>query len=222
MWRRKILAYTAQRRSRDSPLTRTWLSVFCTPIDKCSTTAPRAGIETFMSKGPGQVQRAIMAAFESEPDNAFLLSELCEHAYPRIKRIEKKHRVAVARAAKTIKTIDSIQRQTLGRELVFYDPLNVMSYAMARLKSDFIDGEDYRNNDPRKAQLRKRSKRKATTEQDLRKRLAPGERQHKHIVKGGAWWRHTEIERAKKRGDRKTLKRLQAQQNAINKALGIK
>jgi hypothetical protein len=29
-----------------------------------------------MSKGPGQVQRAIMAAFESEPDNAFLLSEL--------------------------------------------------------------------------------------------------------------------------------------------------
>jgi hypothetical protein len=79
-----------------------------------------------MSKGPGQVQRAIMAAFGSEPDNAFLLSELCEHAYPRIKRIEKKHRVAVARAAKTIKTIDSIQRQTLGRELVFYDPLNVM------------------------------------------------------------------------------------------------
>src|SRR5262252_4853573 len=222
MWRRKILAYTTQRRSRDSPLTGTWLSVFCTPIDKCSTTAPRAGIETFMSKGPGQVQRAIMAAFESEPDNAFLLSELCEHAYPRIKRIEKKHRVAVARAAKTIKTIDSIQRQTLGRELVFYDPLNVMSYAMARLKSDFIDGEDYRNNDPRKAQLRKRSKRKATTEQDLRKRLAPGERQHKHIVEGGAWWRHTEIERAKKRGDRKTLKRLQAQQNAINKALGIK
>src|SRR6516164_5935447 len=221
MWRRKILAYTAQRRSRDSPLTRTWLSV-CTPIDKCSTTARRAGIETFMSKGPGQVQRAIMAAFGSEPDNAFLLSELCEHAYPRIKRIEKKHRVAVARAAKTIKTIDSIQRQTLGRELVFYDPLNVMSYAMARLKSDFIDGEDFRNNDPRKAQLRKRSKRKATTEQDLRKRLAPGERQHKHIVKGGAWWRHTEIERAKKRGDRKTLKRLQAQQNAINKALGIK
>jgi len=194
----------------------------CTPIDKCSTTARRAGIETFMSKGPGQVQRAIMAAFGSEPDNAFLLSELCEHAYPRIKRIEKKHRVAVARAEKTIKTIDSIQRQTLGRELVFYDPLNVMSYAMARLKSDFIDGEGFRNNDPRKAQLRKRSKRKATTEQDLRKRLAPGERQHKHIVKGGAWWRHTEIERAKKRGDRKTLKRLQAQQNAINKALGIK
>ena len=168
------------------------------------------------------MQRAIMAAFESEPDNAFLLSELCERAYPRIKQIQRKHRVAVARAAKTIKTIDSIQRQTLGRELVFYDPLNVMSYAMAQLKSDFIDGEDYRNNDPRKAQLRKRSKRKATTEQDLRKRLALGERQHKHIVKGGAWWRHTEIERAKKRGDRKTLKRLQAQQNAINKALGIK
>src|SRR5262249_19279133 len=137
-----------------------------------------------MSKGPGQVQRAIMAAFESEPDNAFLLSELCERAYPRINQIQGKHRVAVTGAAKTNNTNDPIQRQTLGRELVFYDPLNVMSYAMARLKSDFIDGEDYRNNDPRKAQLRKRSKRKATTEQDLRKRLAPGERQHKHIVQG--------------------------------------
>jgi len=32
---------------------------------------------------------AIMAAFESEPDNAFLLSELCEHAYPRIKASRK-------------------------------------------------------------------------------------------------------------------------------------
>ena len=42
-----------------------------------------------MSKGPGQVQRAIMAAFESEPDNAFLLSELCERAYPRIKQIQR-------------------------------------------------------------------------------------------------------------------------------------
>src|SRR5262249_61785787 len=153
-----------------------------------------------MSKGPGQVQRAIMAAFESEPDNAFLLSELCEHAYPRIKRIEKKHRVAVARAAKTIKTIDSIQRQTLGRELVFYDPLNVMSYAMARLKSDFIDGEDYRNNDPRKAQLRKRSKQKATTEQNLRKSLAPGNHQPNHTAKAGEGGRPTRIDGAEKRG----------------------
>jgi len=25
-----------------------------------------------------------------------------------------------------------MERETLGRELVFYDPLNVMSYAMAR------------------------------------------------------------------------------------------
>jgi hypothetical protein len=42
-----------------------------------------------------------------------------------------------------------MKRETLGGELVFYDPLNVMSYAMARLKTDFLNG-DYRNNDPRK------------------------------------------------------------------------
>src|SRR5215831_5653678 len=101
-----------------------------------------------MSRGLGHVQRAIVAYFEVEPDNAFLLSELCERVYHGVNRIEKKHRVAVARAAKAIKTLDHMKRETLGGELVFYDPLNVMSYAMARLKSDFLNG-DYQNNDPR-------------------------------------------------------------------------
>jgi hypothetical protein len=93
------------------------------------------------------VQRAILAAFAADPDNALLLSELCERVYPGRNRIEKKHRNAVARAAKAIPSIRYMKREVLGSELVFYDPLNVMSYAMAELKSDaFID---YRNNDPR-------------------------------------------------------------------------
>jgi hypothetical protein len=41
-------------------------------------------------------------AFAAKPDNAFLLAELCERVYPDRNRIEKKHRNAVARAAKTI------------------------------------------------------------------------------------------------------------------------
>jgi len=103
-----------------------------------------------MSRGLGYVQRAIVAYFEAEPDNAFLLSELCERVYPRVNRVEKKHRVAVARAAKGIKTLDHLERETLGRELVFYDPLNVMSYAMARMKADSLShGRNYRNHDPR-------------------------------------------------------------------------
>jgi hypothetical protein len=35
-------------------------------------------------------QRAILAAFEAEPGNAFLLSELCRLVYPGLDRIEKK------------------------------------------------------------------------------------------------------------------------------------
>ena len=34
-----------------------------------------------MSKGPGRIQRIIMAAFEAEADNAFTTTELCERAY---------------------------------------------------------------------------------------------------------------------------------------------
>jgi hypothetical protein len=103
-----------------------------------------------MSRGLGHVQRAIVAYFEAEPDSAFLLSELCERIYPRVNRVEKKHRIAVARAAKAIKTLDHMKRDTLGGELIFYDPLNVMSYAMARLKADTFSSRNYRNHDPRR------------------------------------------------------------------------
>jgi hypothetical protein len=181
------------------------------------------------------VQRAIAAYFEAEPDNAFLLSELCERIYPRINRIEKKHRVAVARAAKLIPTLAVMKRETLGSELVFYDPLNVMSYAMARLKVDFLNG-GYRNNDPRKARIRERcawlarrnpqkygyladgGSYRETTEQELREMLA-SERYLKLVVEGGTWWRHTEIERSKRRGDLDTYNRLQADEQAELKAI---
>jgi hypothetical protein len=112
--------------------------------------AQARGRLTLMSRGPGRVQRAIEAVFQAEPDNAFLLSELCERVYRGLNRVEKKHRIAVARAVKGIETLDCLHRDTLGREQVIYDPCNVMSYAMARLKSDsFGPGAAYRNNDPR-------------------------------------------------------------------------
>jgi len=198
------------------------------------------------------VQRAIVAYFEVEPDNAFLLSELCERVYHGVNRIEKKHRVAVARAAKAIKTLDHMKRETLGGELVFYDPLNIMSYAMARLKSNFLNG-DYRNHDPRRCPNPRQQRWNAMhhgyrtgtiteeemetyettfeiparlktqldavvenkmTEQDLRKMLAPGGNHHKCVIEGGAWWRHTEMRRALKRGDIETYNQLKKQGEA--------
>jgi len=180
-------------------------------------------METLMSKGPGCVQRAIMAAFAAEPNNAFLLSELCQRTYPRIKHIKKKHRVAVARAAKAIKMLASMKRETLGCELVFYDPLNVMSYAMARLKSDSLGpGAAYRNNDYRPVRQKiwrghdVTSWRRYDISSDriFREMLAPGGDYHRHVVEGGAWWRHTEMHKARARGDRETVARLQAEMDA--------
>src|SRR6516164_2415493 len=176
-----------------------------------------------MSRGHGIVQRAILAAFAAEPNNAFLLSELCERVYSGRNRIEKKHRNAVARAAEAIPSINHIKREVLGSELVFYDPLNVMSYAMARLKSDSLGpGAAYRNNDYRPVRQKIWRGHDVTSwrrydissNEIFREMLAPGGSQHKNIVEGGAWWRHTEIRRAEKGRDQVRLKQLKAQQDA--------
>jgi hypothetical protein len=162
------------------------------------------------------VQRVILAAFAAEPDNAFLLSQLCEQVYPGCNGIEKKHRIAVARAAKAIPSIDCRKRETLGSELVFYDPLNVMSYAMARLKSDhFGPGAGYRNNDYCPVvDITSWRKYDITSDEIFRRMLAPGGNHHRCVVEGGAWWQHTEIRKAQARGDEDTAARLQAEMDA--------
>jgi hypothetical protein len=176
------------------------------------------------------VQRVILAVFAAEPDNAFLLSQLCEQVYPGCNRIEKKHRIAVARAAKAIPSIDCMKRETLGSELVLYDPLNVMSYAMARLKSDNLGpGAGYRNNDYRPVPERiwhgvdvtSWRQYNITSDEIFRKMLAPGGNHHRHVVEGGAWWQHTEIRKVRARGDEETAARLQAEQDAVTAALCI-
>ena len=61
-----------------------------------------------MSRGPGRIERAIAAILDAEPDNAFTTEDLCERVYPGVNRVEKKHRVAVLRAAnKLIKRRDN-------------------------------------------------------------------------------------------------------------------
>jgi hypothetical protein len=101
-----------------------------------------------MSRGFGIIQCAIVAVFIAEPDNGLLLSELCERVYRGINRIEKKHRVAVARAAYRIPWLAHMKRETLGCEVVFYNPASVLAYGMARLKSDRFSRYE-RHSDPR-------------------------------------------------------------------------
>lgn len=55
-----------------------------------------------MSRGPGRIERAIEALFASQAGRTFSTDELVEAAYRGVNRIEKKHRVAVLRAAKRL------------------------------------------------------------------------------------------------------------------------
>src|SRR5690348_8529156 len=106
-------------------------------------------METLMSKGPGRIERAIEAAFAAEPDNGFTVEDLCIRAYPGEFKygytIDKKHRVAVIRAAKKVVSRNSnlaIQEaKTRGGTLTIYNRYDVMSYAMARKKADNIGGK---------------------------------------------------------------------------------
>src|SRR5262245_43296023 len=108
-------------------------------------------METFMSKGPGRIERAIEAAFKADPDNAFPVEDLCDVGFPGVGRAEKKQRVSVIRAAKQVAkragNLDHMTGENLGGTLVFYDRFNVLSYAMARLKSDGL--HRYRSHDDR-------------------------------------------------------------------------
>jgi hypothetical protein len=152
-------------------------------------------METLMSKGPGRIERAILAAVEADPDNAFTTAELVEKAFPRIKvnyKIRKKHRVSVLRAAKKLTTQGKglnnfLTGEGLGGQLVFFNRYNVKSYAMARLKADRCNL--YRTADPRLYYSRP-FKTSREQENNLREMLIPGGSDHKHIVEGGAWWHH--------------------------------
>ena len=93
-----------------------------------------------MSKRSGRIQRAITAIFDSAPDNAFTIGDLCEKVYG-VSHVERKHRVSVLRAAKHV----AERRDTLrsfrflqGRTWVYFNICSPMSYAMAWLKSDYI------------------------------------------------------------------------------------
>ena len=148
-----------------------------------------------MSRGPGRVEREIVAAFAADPDNAFTMNELCCLIYPDSEYIEKKHTVVILRTAKSLARrwpdFGWQRSERRGRGMIFFNAANMLSWAMARLKGDYIYTYD---------------------EEFFRASLLPGGQHHHHIVEGGAWRRHRDIWIAERDGDTATLKRLQAEQ----------
>jgi hypothetical protein len=157
-----------------------------------------------MSKGPGRIERAIAGILDRSPDNAFTTEELCEKVY-RTKQVQRKHRVAVLRAAASLAkrrdTLGVWVSDVLGSTKVYYTIDNVMSYGMARLKADNF--HHYRSNDERVNWYRDGP----TSEKELRAELAKGGRDYERIKPGGSWWngvKSTKAELASQRRRKET------------------
>ena len=164
-----------------------------------------------MSRGPGRIERAIYDLFEGHPEGAWTTEDLCRLVYPAADRIEKKHRVAVVRAMKTIlaKTGDQHrdwtcwQAATTGSTLVLFNNANVMSYGLARLKTD---------NYPRYVCTPHSNSWLQKTEDELKAFLEPGGKDHGRVVPGGAWDQHVRMYIAERDGDQETAQKLAAEQ----------
>lgn len=151
-----------------------------------------------MSRGPGKLQRAILTMMDREPGGAWTVEDLCERVYLGVDQIEKKHRVAVLRAVRSIVEAGEdwglFQSDNTGGTLVLVNLANLMSYALGRLKADrLIHYRDKRQGIP---PLR------ISTEEDLKTRLQPGGSAYRLIQPDGPWQRHVEMHIAARDGDR--------------------
>ena len=111
--------------------------------------------------------------------------------------IQKKHRVAVIRAMKTVTAKNPQLRIFNGEgpegQLIIFDSHNVTSYALARLKDECWSQYQWSRYGwwvtPKK-------------ERELRNSLRVDERHQELMKEGGSWWRHVEQHKAEDSGDR--------------------
>jgi hypothetical protein len=144
-----------------------------------------------MSRGPGHVERTVEALFTSNPTSTYSTSELVAAVYPGVNRAEKKHRVAVLRAAtKIAKRLGGWAKWICERwywddptdlGCIFVNKCDVHSYAMGRWRTDALLGRDMPVD---------KIAREIKKDPDMAKFMSPG----------GIWWAH--VQRARiARGD---------------------
>lgn len=164
---------------------------------KCFQAVALCGMETLMSKGPGRIERAIEESLVGNPDQAPTTEELCEVAYPGLNQVEKKHRVAVIRAAKNVCLRVpgwgySIS-EAHGGTLIWWNRFSVTSYALLKIKKDWL--ARYRSNDPRIPPSNR------LTPEQARSMIEPGGKYHHEVVAGGHWHRHVRLWTIERDGD---------------------
>jgi hypothetical protein len=97
--------------------------------------------ETLMSKGPGKLERAIADAFARDPSATFSVEDLGPICYPGLNKVEKKHRVAIIRAADNVAA-----RMWWGRTYcsgvpcVYCNLCDLHSYAMGNWREQWPNG----------------------------------------------------------------------------------
>lgn len=140
-----------------------------------------------MSRGPGKIERALLALFAANPSAAFTVEELAEVIYRGINRIEKKHRVAIIRAARKAASSAGWRTWTSespGSRLVYLNPLDFRSYATGWLRSEMSWH--------------------SCTPQEIAEMLDNPKAYFTHWAQwqpGGTWHYHVLINRAKAAGD---------------------
>jgi hypothetical protein len=75
-----------------------------------------------MSRGPGHVERTITGVFAAEPNRKFTALELARHVYGENTLIEKKHRVAVTRAANKLQPGRLMTEREIVADVLEMDP----------------------------------------------------------------------------------------------------
>jgi len=133
------------------------------------------------------------------------VEDLCERLYPGADRIEKRHRVAVLRAVRSIVEAGDdwglFQSDNTGGTLVLVNLGNLMSYALGRLKADrLIQDREERQGIPPHG---------IGSEEDLKTRLQPGGLAYRLIQPDGPWQRHVEMHIAARDGDRARYEELE-------------
>src|SRR6185312_3972520 len=153
-----------------------------------------------MSRGAGRIQRAIEGAFRQNPSASYSVEELVAIAYPGVNQVEKKHRVAVLRAAAAAAEACGWwygKADRPGHPMIYGNPLDVRSYATWNMRRDFLEG--------------------GLTPERLTAALDdPGAwpTRWEWVQPGGAWWQHVQINQARRDGRHEEAEEIRERLNA--------
>jgi hypothetical protein len=166
-----------------------------------------------MRRGPGRLERAIRALFDAHPDEAFVTNEIATHCYPEAKTIERKHQVAVLRAARKVVEDDPDWwwwvSESHGATSVFVNQANVRSRAMGHVLAGI--GVIYRSE--KRARRTQNAQRWTISTPDVMDREALLRRLEREMAERGELHeRRAQRHRAERDGDAKTVEAVRLEQ----------